>query len=55
MVQCKFSQFLNFKKFEFLNQCATQVHVVRGESGKCYNFVIYNVGYLMFNVIFDTM
>ena len=49
MVECKFSQFLNFKKFEFLTQ------VVRGESGKCYNFVIYNVGYLMFNVIFDTM
>ena len=53
MFQCKVSQFLNFKKFEFLNLCATQV--VRGESGKCYNFVIYNVGYLMFNVIFDTM
>ena len=47
MFQCKVSQFLNFKKFEFLNLCATQV--VRGESGKCYNFVIYNVGYLMFN------
>ena len=52
MVQCKFSQFLNFKKFEFLNLLC---HIVRGESGKCYIFVIYNAGYLMFNVIFDKM
>ena len=39
MFQCKFSQFLNLKKNEFLNLCATQV--VRVENGKCYNFVIY--------------
>ena len=38
--QCKFSYFLNFKKKNVsFNLCATQV--VRGENGKCYNFVIY--------------
>ena len=52
MFQCKFSQFLNFKKFEFLYLCATQVVRVKVESVIT---VIYNVGYLMFNVIFDTM
>ena len=40
MFQCKFSQFLNFKNIESLNLCATQV--VRGENGKCHNFIIYS-------------